>query len=109
MSHDLVPFDSAPLGWRARRQLARAQSAQLSTNLAVFQHGLEAQAMAEMDEQDSRALGDAARTSLDEELGLMRDGLAQAGQSATAVELVARKVEIVANTNNRRLTRRFRG
>jgi hypothetical protein len=109
MTRDLVPLDNAPLSWRTKRQLARAHSAQLSTNLAVFRHGLEASARAEMDAQDSQAIADAARTALDEELALLRDGLNQAGQSAAAVELVSRKVELVANTNDRRLARRFRG
>jgi hypothetical protein len=109
MPHHLVPFDDAPLNWRAKRQLARVHSAQLSTNLAVFRHGLDAKAMAEMDAQDSQAIGDAARTALDEELGVLRDGLALAGQSAASVELVSRKVELIANINNRRITRRFGG
>lgn len=109
MSQDLVSFTDAPVGWRAKRQIIRAHRAQLSSDLGVLHHGREARARAEMDEQDSRALGDAARTALDEELGLMRHGLAQAGQSAAAIELTAGKVELVANANNRRLARRFRG
>jgi hypothetical protein len=107
MPHDLVPFDDAPLSWRTRRQLARAHSAQLSTNLAVFRHGLEAQARAEMDAQDSQAVTDAAHTSLTEVLALLRDGLNEAGQSAAGVELVSRKVELVDSINNRRIARRF--
>jgi hypothetical protein len=106
MSQSLVPFDDGS-GWLTNRQLARARRAQLSTDLAVFRHGLQAQALAEMDRQDTQAVGDASRASLDEELALLRDGLAQAGQSAAAIELVARKVELLANTDNRRITRRF--
>lgn len=102
-----TPFDDAPLTRRAKRQVARAHSAQLSTSLEVFLHGLEAQAKADMDGQDSRAIADAARAALDEELGLLRDGLAQAGQSAAAGELVSRKVVLMADANNRRIAQNF--
>jgi hypothetical protein len=106
VSQSLVPFDDGS-GWITGRQLARARRAQLSTELAVFRHGLRAQAEAEMDRQDTQAVADASRTALDEELGLLRDGLAQAGQSAAAIELVARKVELLSNIDNRRIARRF--
>lgn len=106
MSQSLVPFDEGS-GWLTNRQLARARRSQLSTELAVFRHGLQAQAQAEMDRQDTQAVADASRTSLDEELALLRDGLAQAGLSAAAIELAARKVEMLANINNRRIARRF--
>jgi hypothetical protein len=106
VSQSLVPFDDGS-GWLTSRQLARARRAQLSTDLAVFRHGLQAQAQAEMDRQDTQAIADAARTALDEELALLRDGLAQAGQSAAAIELVARKVELLASSDNRRIARRF--
>lgn len=106
MSQSLVPFDDGS-GWLTSRQLARARRAQLSTDLAVFRHGLQAQAQAEMDRQDTQAAGDASRASLDEELGLLRDGLAQAGQLAAGIELVARKVELLSNIDNRRIARRF--
>jgi hypothetical protein len=106
MSQSLVPFDDDS-GWLTSRQVARARKTQLSTELAVFRHGLQAQALAEMDRQDTQAVADASRTALDEELALLRDGLAQAGQSAAAIELVARKVELLANIDNRRIARRF--
>ena len=106
MSQSLVPFDDGS-GWRTNRQLARARREQLSIDLVVFRHGLDARKKAEEDRQDSQALGDAMRTSLDEELGLLREGLALAGPSAAAIELVARKVETTANINNRRVVRRF--
>ena len=106
MSQSLVPFDDGS-GWLTNRQLVRARRAQLSTDLAVFRHGLQAQAQADMDRQDTQALADALRTSMDEELSLLRDGLAAAGQSAAAIELVSRKVELLSSTNNRRAARRF--
>ncbi|HEV3322108.1 MAG TPA: hypothetical protein VG147_07970 [Solirubrobacteraceae bacterium] len=106
MSQSLVPFDDGS-GWLSNRQLARAHRAQLSTDLAVFRHGLQAQAQAEMDRHDTQAIADASRGALDEELALLRDGLAQAGQSAAAIELVARKVELMASIDNRRIARRF--
>jgi hypothetical protein len=108
MYQSLVPFDDGP-GWRINRQLARARREQLFTDLAVFRHGLDAQRKAEEDRQDSQALGDAMRAALDEELRLLHEGLAQAGQLAGGIELAARKVETTANINNRRAVRRFGG
>jgi hypothetical protein len=106
MSQSLVSFDDS-LGWRTNRQLTRARREQLSTDLAIFLHGLDARRKAEEDRQDSQALGDAMRASLDEELCLLHEGQAQAGQSAAGINLVARKVETAANINNRRAARRF--
>ena len=107
MHNDLVSVNDAPLGWRARRQLSRAHSAQLSAKLGVFEHGLKAWMRAEMDAQDSQALAEAMRASLSEEIGFLRDGLTEAGQSAAGVELVSRKTEIMASVNNRRIAQRF--
>ncbi len=106
MSQSLVPFDDGS-GWLTSRQLARARRAQLSTDLAVFRHGLQAQAEAEMDRQDSQATEDALRAALEGEMRLLREGLAEAGQSAAAIELVALKVELLTNLDNRRIARRF--
>jgi hypothetical protein len=103
MSQSLELFDDGSRRLTSRRAITRVRR----TQLAVFNHGLEAQALAEMDRQDTEAVGDASRASLDEELDLLHKGLAQAGQSAAAIELVARKVELLANIDNRRIARRF--
>lgn len=89
------------------RQLVKASREEASTELAIHRHLLETRRLAEMDRHDTQAATDALRTALDEELGLLRDGLANAGSSAAAVEIVARKVELLTNTNNRRFVRRF--
>lgn len=107
MSQSLVPFDDGGSGWLTSRQVVRARKAQLSTDLALFRHRLDAQRRAEEDRQDTQAVADASRAALDEELGLLRDGLAQAGQSAAAIELVARKVELLSSIDNCRIARRF--
>ena len=49
----------------------------------------------------------AARCSLEEELRLLNEGLARAGNSKAALELVARKVNIISTINDRRIARRF--
>jgi hypothetical protein len=103
VSQSLVHVDDDS-GWlTSRRAVARGRR----TQLAVLSHGLDAQAQADMDRQDTQAVADALRTSMDEELALLRDGLAQAGQSAAAIELVARKVELLSSIDNRRIARRF--
>ncbi len=107
MSQSLVSFDDGSDDWRTRRQLDRLQRAYLATDRRVSLHGMDAWATSEEDRQDSEALGDAAGFALEKELTLLHDGLARAGQSAAGVELVARKVELVAGIDNRRLARRF--
>ena len=89
------------------RQMTRARRAQTSAELRLFDHMLEARLLAEMDRIDSQALADASRAALDEELDLLDYGLARAGRSAAAIELVAHHVERVETINDRRTTRRF--
>ena len=91
------------------RQIVRAQRDEAATALEVHRHFLRSRALADKERLDAQAAADALRAALDEELALLRDGLAQAGQSAAGVELVARKVELLANVDNRRFTRRFGG
>jgi hypothetical protein len=105
MSNLPVPSDAG--GSLSPRQTARASRALAKANMRVFSHGLDAQAKAEEDRQDTQAVADALRTALDEELGLLRDGLALAGRSPAAIELVARKVELLSNIDNRRISRRW--
>ena len=91
------------------RHLAVARRAQSSTALEVHRHFLWSRALADKERLDAQAAADALRAALDEELSLLRDGLAQAGQSAAGIELVSRKVEMLANVDNRRFARRFGG
>jgi hypothetical protein len=107
MSNLPVPSDAG--GSLSPRQAARASRDLAKSHMRVFRHRLEAWAMAEEDRQDSEAVADASRTSLEQELRLLSEGLALAGQSAAAIELVARKVELQANIDNRRIAWRFGG
>jgi phage FluMu protein gp41 len=91
------------------RQATKAKRAQAGAELELFRYGLRARTRSEKDQLDSQAAADALGVALDEELRLLREGLAQAGQSAAGVELVARKVELLANIDNRRIARRFGG
>jgi hypothetical protein len=103
-----LPDDDSD-GGLTRYQLAKAQRAQASTELEVYQHFLRTRVLADKERLDAQAAADALRAALDEELALLRDGLAQAGQSAAGIELVARKVDLLANVDNRRFARRFGG
>jgi hypothetical protein len=105
MSNLTVPSDAG--GLLSPWQTARASRTLAKANMRLFCHGLEAQAQAEEYRQDTQAVSDALRYSLDEEIALLRDGLALAGQSAAAIELVARKVELLSNIDNRRISRRW--
>jgi hypothetical protein len=103
-----VPSDD-PSGWLTTRQAVKARRAQENAELAIHNHRLAAQARAEMDIADSQAAADAVRASLDEELTLLQDGLAKAGQSAAALEIVAGKVQLLNAIDNRGISRRFGG
>lgn len=101
------PFDEAS-GF-TRRELEKARQVQAETELALHRHGLQARMRAEFDRQESEALGDASLTSLREELGLLKYGLAEAGVSAAGLELVHRTVDRMSRLNNVRMIRRFGG
>lgn len=92
---------------RTGRQSARAVRAQREADLVLFLHGLDAAVATEMDRQDSYAIADVLTTATNEELRFLDHGLALAGSSATKVELVARKLEMLSSINNRRIARRF--
>ena len=93
----------------SQRQLARAERALAATELAIFKHALTTRYQAETDRLDSQAVADALAGSLDVELDLLDHGLQRAGGSQARVEIVARKVELLNNINNRRIARRFGG
>jgi hypothetical protein len=63
--------------------------------------------MAEFDRQDSDAAASATQVALEVEMDVLDYGMGRAGQSAAKINLVARKVELLSSTNNRRLLRRF--
>lgn len=102
-------ISSSPTDDVSPRQAQVAARAQRSTELAVFRHGLGARLRAECDRIDSQAAGDALRAALDEELDLLDYGLGRANGSLAKAELVARKVELFASMNNRRVAQRFGG
>ena len=103
-----TPFDDET-GWLTTRQMAKARRAQSAAELELFRYGLTARLRADMDRLDSQAITDASREALDLEIDLLDYGMARAGQSATKLELVRRRVELVSNINSRRIARRFGG
>lgn len=108
MSRLPAPLHEEP-GALSPRQAAKARREQTDTELELFRYSLQARLRAEIDRVDSEAIADAARAALQEELAFLSDGLARAGASQTALELVSRKLDLLSNANNRRLARRFGG
>jgi hypothetical protein len=102
-----TPFIEDEPSHLTKRQAAKANRDQASTELAVFRYGLRTHAEAAMDRLDSEAVADASRTALEEELDLLDFGMGRAGQSAAKAAIVARHVEKLVSINDRRLTRRF--
>jgi hypothetical protein len=60
------------------------------------------------DQIDSMALGEAVRTSAEEEMDTYDEMMLIAGDSDVKRTLAMRKIAIMSNTNNARLRRRFR-
>jgi hypothetical protein len=77
------------------------------TELAIFEHGLEARYLAECDRLDAQAIADVTREAIEQEVGVLDDGLELAKGSVAKAELVARLVSLQANIDNRRIARRF--
>lgn len=101
-----VPHND-PTSGLSPRKLARVQRAHEDAELDLFHYSVQVRLRAECDRVDSEAIADAARAALREELSFLSEGLARAGNSQAALELVARKLDFLGNGNNRRLTRRF--
>ncbi len=91
------------------RQLARAIQHQRRTELAVFDHHLEARYLADCEEIDAHALSEVINTALELEIGNLDTGLALAAGSPAKSELVARKIAMQSKINDRRISARFGG
>lgn len=91
------------------RQVVRAVQAQERTELAVFEHHLQARYLAEIERIDAEALGDVVKTALDEELGVLDYGMEQAAGSPAKAELVSRLVSMQSKIDGARIARRFGG
>jgi uncharacterized protein YicC (UPF0701 family) len=89
------------------RDIGQAERAASKADLATFKYALKSREEAEQDRLDSQAMADALRASLDEEIDLLDYGLRRAGGSPVKAELVARKLDMLSATNNRRISRRF--
>jgi hypothetical protein len=91
------------------RQVAKAVQAQERTELAVFEHHLQARYLAEVDRIDSAAIGDVTKAALEEEMNVLDWGLTQAAGSAAKAELVSRLVSLQSKIDSARIARRFGG
>lgn len=99
-----VPRPDRP---QSSRELVQAAKAQRQTELAIFEHSMQARYDAECERIDAQAVSDVVRTALDEELALLEWGMERAAGSAAKAELVSRKVSMQTEINNRRIARRF--
>jgi hypothetical protein len=101
-----------PTPWRDgpfSRQVTKASRAQEQTELAVYEHHLEARYLAEIDLIDSQAIADVAKGALEEELAVLDWGLKQAAGSPAKAELVSRMVSLQSSIDSARIARRFGG
>jgi hypothetical protein len=88
-------------------QRSQAMRSQRQAELTVFRHGLDAAVRTQCDIQDTLAVESAARAALNAEIGLLQWGCHQANNSLAALELVARKVQLLASLNDQRIARTF--
>ena len=102
---DIIPSQEV----LAPRQMVQAERAHGRAMLRVFRHALDARVLAECDQLDTQATADALRTALSEEINLLEYGLRRANGSMAKIELTARKVEMLEQIDNRRISRRFGG
>lgn len=102
---DRLPAIPARLSTSASR---RAQRAQERSELQLHEYGLRAWEVSMMEQIDTMALGEAIRTSAEEEMDTYDELALLAGDSRVKQQMVMRKIAIFSNTNNTRLRRRFR-
>lgn len=101
-----------PAVWQAgrpHRSLAKATRATERTELAIYEAELHARFKTEVDQIDSRAIADAVKGALEEEMRVLDEALAAAGDSIAKRELVARMVAIQSRIDSSRIARRFEG
>lgn len=99
-------FSAPPLH---SRQVRRAAQAQEKTELAIYEHHLAARYQVEVDRIDSAAIGDVAKSALEEEMRVLDWGLEQAAGSQAKAELVSRMVSLQSKLDNARIARHFGG
>ncbi|HEX7244414.1 MAG TPA: hypothetical protein VF245_02475 [Solirubrobacterales bacterium] len=91
------------------RQLARAAQAREKTELAVYEHHLQARFLSEVERIDAEALADVVKTAINEELDTLDYGLGLAAGSTARAELVSRLVSLQSKLDGARIARRFGG
>lgn len=112
MSKYPVPIDDLPdvlLPPVSRGVAKQLQRAQESNSLEVGKYGLAAGSRSLMDQYDTEAAHDAADTAMKSSLRLLKDGLAEIGESAAAAEILGGWVADLNHGHHKRFRRRFGG
>lgn len=86
---------------------ARAAALERRADGEVLRYALRAWVVTQKDQIDSQTLRDAVEAAFDEEIDFYDHGMARANGSMTKQELLARKLEILSQLDNRRISRRF--
>ncbi len=100
-SAPVTPARSSRIPNRTERAVRRVEA-------EIVEAGLTAWADAEIDRMESFALQEAISTATEVEFDFYDRFKHAAGNSAVKHELLSRKLEILSNTNSRRISRRFR-
>jgi len=104
----LLPARSGDDGHRSR-ETERAVRADLRAELAIFGYEVDTRIEVEWDRIDTQAAGDMTRAALNEEMDVLDWGLQRANGSPARIDLVSRKVNLLADANTRRIARRLGG
>lgn len=101
-----------PVPWESGltdRQIVRAARALEKTTEAVYSHQLEMDYLRMCDQIDSATIAEVAKAALEEEMRVLDEGLALAGDSAAKRLLVSRMLEIQSRIDTARISRTFGG
>lgn len=101
---DLIPRPGRP-----SRAVVRAAHAAEQTETAIYEHQLIAEYETQIDQIDSRAIGEAVAAAMKEEIRVLDEGLALAGDSLAKKELVSRLIAIQSRADSARIARHFGG
>jgi hypothetical protein len=103
-----LPYLPEPIRSELPEGSGRSARYQRRVQDEVYRYGVWAAGKLAMEEADAFCVGEAIRFSLNEELSLLEYGRTRAGSDPVACALVSRKLNDLADQNDRRLRRKFR-
>lgn len=98
-----------PWGGGSSLPVAKAARAKERTELAIYDHQLQADYLRECDLIDTAATFEVTKSALESEMRLLDEGIALAGDSEAKRQLLAEKIDLLSRANTARISRTFGG